>query len=80
MIHPALGTMDDFQAVIRTLKNRGMQTIISLNFNSIPVTHELAKPRFLKKASPRDKVSTEWYLFLIICLVLSHWNPVLRDH
>ncbi|EUB64133.1 Neutral and basic amino acid transport protein rBAT [Echinococcus granulosus] len=46
-IHPSLGTMDDLGALLRGFKKRGMQTVISLNFNSVPLSHELAHPAYL---------------------------------
>ncbi|VDM23934.1 unnamed protein product [Hydatigera taeniaeformis] len=54
-IHPALGTMEDFGALLRGFKKRGMQTVISLNFNAVPLNHELAKPAYLVSATPEDK-------------------------
>ncbi|KAL5969675.1 Neutral and basic amino acid transport protein rBAT [Taenia solium] len=50
-IHPALGTMADFDTLLRALKKRGMQVVISLNFNAIPLNHELANPDFLAPAT-----------------------------
>ncbi|VDK34381.1 unnamed protein product [Taenia asiatica] len=50
-IHPALGTMDDFDTLLRLFKKRGMQVVISLNFNAIPLNHELANPEFLAPAT-----------------------------
>uniref|UniRef100_A0A0X3NXI0 Glycosyl hydrolase family 13 catalytic domain-containing protein n=1 Tax=Schistocephalus solidus TaxID=70667 RepID=A0A0X3NXI0_SCHSO len=41
-IHPALGTMKDFVSLLRTLKKRGIETVISLDFNGIPTNHEWA--------------------------------------
>ncbi|VDN08717.1 unnamed protein product [Dibothriocephalus latus] len=41
-IHPALGTMKDFGSLLRTLKKRGIETVISLDFNGIPTNHEWA--------------------------------------
>ena len=61
-IHPALGTMDDFNAFLRAFKKRGMQVVITLNFNSVPINHEFAKPEFLTSATGIDKVQ---YIFRI---------------
>lgn len=55
-IHPALGTMDDFSALLRAFKKRGMETVITLNFNAVPVNHELAKSSFLVKSVGAEEV------------------------
>ncbi|KAL7063753.1 hypothetical protein AAHC03_0979 [Spirometra sp. Aus1] len=47
-IHPTLGTMKDFTSLLRTFKKRGIETVISLDFNGIPTNHEWAsRPGFL---------------------------------
>lgn len=58
-IHPALGTMDDFSALLRGFKKKGMQIVISLNFNAVPLNHELAHPTYLVPATAADKVRIE---------------------
>ncbi|KAL5107367.1 Neutral and basic amino acid transport protein rBAT [Taenia crassiceps] len=54
-INPALGTMEDFSALLRGFKKRGMQTVISLNFNAVPLNHEFAHPAYLVPATAADK-------------------------
>uniref|UniRef100_A0A183S9S2 Peptidase_S8 domain-containing protein n=1 Tax=Schistocephalus solidus TaxID=70667 RepID=A0A183S9S2_SCHSO len=39
---PALGTVKDFVSLLRTFKKRGIETVISLDFNGIPTNHEWA--------------------------------------
>ncbi len=58
-VHPALGSLTEFNTVLRSLKKRGMQTVITLNFNSIPVNHELATAEYLKRSTSNDKVGFE---------------------
>uniref|UniRef100_A0A5K3EI40 Aamy domain-containing protein n=1 Tax=Mesocestoides corti TaxID=53468 RepID=A0A5K3EI40_MESCO len=54
-IHPTLGSMEDFHYLLRSFKKRGMQVVVTLNFNSVPVAHELAKPEFLTASTANDK-------------------------
>ena len=61
-IHPALGTMEDFSTLLRGFKKRGIQTVITLDFNAVPVNHEFAKTEFLKKPGSGGEVR-------LVCLV-----------
>ncbi|BHF59804.1 maltose alpha-glucosidase activity [Sparganum proliferum] len=61
-IHPTLGTMKDFTSLLRTFKKRGIETVISLDFNGIPTNHEWAgRPGFLiPQTSSMDDVVKFW--------------------
>ncbi|KAM7543125.1 hypothetical protein Aperf_G00000016221 [Anoplocephala perfoliata] len=53
-IHPALGTMADFESLVRAFKKKGLKVVVTLNFNSVPLDHELAKPTFLTASKGTD--------------------------
>ncbi|KAM3171327.1 hypothetical protein ACTXT7_016830 [Hymenolepis weldensis] len=42
-VHPALGTVEDFESFVRTLKKKGLKVVLTLDFNSVSLDHELAK-------------------------------------
>ncbi|CAL8080409.1 unnamed protein product [Calicophoron daubneyi] len=41
-VDPKLGTMDDFHAVVRGLHKNGLEVVISMDFNSVSLSHQWA--------------------------------------
>ncbi len=38
-VHPKLGSISDFDAMVRSFKKRGVEVILSIDFNGIPTNH-----------------------------------------
>lgn len=60
-VHPALGNVEDFESFVRTLKKKGLKVVVTLDFNSVSLDHELAKRANLV-ASKSDEVRAIYIL------------------
>ncbi|WP_128546351.1 alpha-amylase family glycosyl hydrolase [Larkinella soli] len=58
-IHPLFGNLDDFDALLREIHNRGMKLILDLVPNHTSDQH----PWFLESRSSRDNSKRHWYLW-----------------
>lgn len=58
-IHPLFGTMDDFDALLKQIHNRGMKLILDLVPNHTSDQH----PWFLESKSSRDNPKRDWYIW-----------------
>ena len=58
-IHPIFGTMDDFDALLREVHNRGLKLILDLVPNHTSDEH----PWFIESRSSRNNPKRDWYIW-----------------
>ncbi|MCX7939919.1 MAG: alpha-amylase family glycosyl hydrolase, partial [Thermoflexales bacterium] len=58
-VHPELGTLEDFKALLAELKQRNMRLLVDFVANHTSLAHPFFKDAYLNPASPY----TDWFLF-----------------
>ncbi|VDO08448.1 unnamed protein product [Rodentolepis nana] len=53
-IHPKLGTVEDFESFVRTMKKKGIKVVVTLNFNSVPLPQGRANVSHLIPAEANE--------------------------